>query len=94
MIGFLNNIFKYYITVNYQKGVNDTQILELLFINYFIATICGTMQFICSQSFSYRMCDKSAGASYLTMMNSLSNFGGAWTSSLVLFLADFFSLEA
>ena len=35
-----------------------------------------------------KIADKSIGGTYLTLLNTVANFGGTWPSSPVLFLVD------
>lgn len=40
------------------------------------------------------MSDIALAGTYLTSLDSVSNFGGAWSGSLVLFLQNYISFEA
>ena len=75
VINFLNNIFAYFITISFVNGVNNKEILHLLFVNYFINTITSNLVFIGTLSFNFRMCDHVIAGTFLTILNSVSNFG-------------------
>ena len=75
VINFLNNIFAYFITINFVNGVNNKEILHLLFVNYFINTISFNLVFIGTVSFNFRMCDHIIAGTFLTILFSASNFG-------------------
>ena len=90
---FFNNIFKYYITINFSNGINNKETLELLFINYFIRTISTNIVFIGTLSFNFRMCDHVVAGTFLTILNSVSNFGMQWTLSFVIFISNYLSFE-
>ena len=75
VINFLNNIFKYFITISFVNGVNNKEILHLLFVNYFINTISVNLVFIGTVSFNFRMCDHIIAGTFLTILFSASNFG-------------------
>jgi Acetyl-coenzyme A transporter 1 len=38
-----------------------------------------------------KIADKSIGGTYLTLLNTIANFGGTWPSSPILFLVDKFT---
>ena len=93
VINFLNNIFKYFITISFVNGINNQEILHLLFVNYFISTISGNLVFIGTVSFNFRMCDHCIAGTFLTILFSVRNFGGQWTGSFVLFLSNYLSFQ-
>eukprot|EP00048_Salpingoeca_helianthica_P017751 m.238863 g.238863 ORF g.238863 m.238863 type:complete len:506 (-) comp22089_c0_seq1:203-1720(-) len=47
-------------------------------------SFCSTVMFVCVGAFFARISDPLIGGTYLTLLNTLTNFGGTWPRSLVL----------
>ncbi|QPG75312.1 hypothetical protein FOA43_002664 [Brettanomyces nanus] len=66
---------------------------------YFICVICqhllssfmSTIQFVSLSAFHTIIADPAIGGTYMTTLNTLSNLGGQWPKTIVLFLIDKFS---
>jgi len=52
-----------------------------------------TIHFVSQMAFYARVSDPRIGGSYMTMLNTVSNLGSKWPSSLAFFLVGFFTLE-
>ena len=70
-LAFANNIFKYFITIDYVHDNNDTKILYLYFVYYIFYSIAYDMIYISTLAFNYRMCDESLAAIYLTTLTAV-----------------------
>jgi len=55
------------------------------------ASVVNTIKFVLRGAFFMKIADKSIGGTYLTLLNTVANFGGTWPSSPVLFLVDKFT---
>jgi len=49
-----------------------------------LGTACGTAMFVSHMAFFARIADPSVGGTYMTLVNSVSNFGSAWPAAVVL----------
>lgn len=69
--------------------------LYLFFIFCFsLALSFGSSLMMVSQGgFFARISDSSIGATYLTLLNTVANFGGTWPEFFVFYLIDFFSMR-
>jgi len=73
-----------------KQGTAVSSSLYLSFLLLFLAeTIANTMKFVALGGFFMKISDKSIGGTYLTLLNTISNFGGTWPKSPILFLVDF-----
>jgi hypothetical protein len=45
-------------------------------------------------SFFTRICDKTVGGTYMTLLNTISNIGSNWPATLSLYLVDIFTYKA
>ncbi|KAL6070226.1 Solute carrier family 33 member 1 [Balamuthia mandrillaris] len=56
-------------------------------------SFAGTVQFVSQGAFFARISDSSIGGTYLTLLNTFSNFGGTWPKFFVLYFVDFFTTK-
>ena len=89
---FLDNIFMYFIIKNYTKE-NESIVIFFYILSAIIGTIYGTVIFVNSGAFKNRICDEKIGGTFLTLLNSVSNFGGQFSTSLFFYLMDFFTYD-
>lgn len=60
-------------------------------IQHLLTSFMSTIQFVSICSFHTKIADPLIGGTYMTMLNTLSNFGGQWPKIIVLYLIDQFS---
>lgn len=60
----------------------------ILFINYGLYQITLYSMFVSVMAFFARISDPAVGGTYMTLLNTLSNLGGNWPSTVVLWLVD------
>ena len=53
-----------------------------------LASFGSSVSFVAIGAFFARICDESIGGTYLTMLNTVANFGGLWPKAIVLWLVD------
>ena len=49
--------------------------------------------FVASMGFHAQVSDPAMGGTYMTLLNTLANLGGAWTATLALWLVDVVSMK-
>eukprot|EP00013_Stygamoeba_regulata_P020339 CAMPEP_0177654508 /NCGR_PEP_ID=MMETSP0447-20121125/14375_1 /TAXON_ID=0 /ORGANISM="Stygamoeba regulata, Strain BSH-02190019" /LENGTH=591 /DNA_ID=CAMNT_0019158173 /DNA_START=194 /DNA_END=1969 /DNA_ORIENTATION=- len=67
--------------------VSWTMYLAALCVNL-LSSFTSTVMFVCLGGFFARISDQSIGGTYLTLLNTISNFGGTWPRFFVLWLVD------
>lgn len=87
---FFNNIFIYLLVIGYQN-IPYNLFISLFFIASFIGEGIFTAIFVNQGGFTNRISDEDVGGSYLTFLNSMSNFGRLGTASLSFFLVGAFN---
>lgn len=63
-----------------------------LFVSCLNSTVAMTMS-ITQVAFFTRISDKFIGGTYMTLLNTISNFGSSWPSTLALYLVDLFTIK-
>eukprot|EP01134_Creolimax_fragrantissima_P001926 CFRG1926T1 len=71
-------------------GMTTNYFLYVLFTTL-ISSFSSTTMFVSQGAFFARISDESIGGSYLTLLNTMSNFGGSWPKYFVLKLVDSFT---
>lgn len=63
-------------------GIEETRVTLLFFfsvvIQHLFSSLMGTIQFVSLAAFHTRIADPIIGGTYMTTLNTLSNFGGTW----------------
>ena len=52
------------------------------------STLCSSVMFVALMAFFNKVSDPAIGGTYMTMLNTLANMGGAWTGTLALASVD------
>eukprot|EP00127_Corallochytrium_limacisporum_P006964 Clim_evm18s239 gene=Clim_evmTU18s239 len=79
--------------------VSETEAAGKVPMWYFVAVVVVGMassasssaMFICQGAFFTRIADPKIGGTYLTLLNTFSNFGGTWPRSVILYVMDLVS---
>ena len=61
----------------------------LLLTNYGLYQIALYSMFVAVMAFFARISDPAVGGTYMTLLNTLSNLGGNWPTTVVLWLVDY-----
>ncbi|XP_035916827.1 acetyl-coenzyme A transporter 1 [Anopheles stephensi] len=61
----------------------------LLLVNYGLYQIALYSMFVAVMAFFARISDPAVGGTYMTLLNTLSNLGGNWPTTVVLWLVDY-----
>eukprot|EP00123_Amoebidium_parasiticum_P010170 comp19935_c0_seq1/m.24232 comp19935_c0_seq1/g.24232 ORF comp19935_c0_seq1/g.24232 comp19935_c0_seq1/m.24232 type:complete len:555 (-) comp19935_c0_seq1:269-1933(-) len=72
-------------------GVNLGYISVVVIVSL-ISSFASTTMFVSQGAFFARISDTSIGGTYLTLLNTFSNFGGTWPKYFVLRLVDYYTV--
>lgn len=61
-------------------------------IQHLLSSFMSTVQFVGISAFHTRIADPLIGGTYMTLLNTLSNFGGTWPRFIVLSLINYFTI--
>lgn len=64
----------------------------LVVIQHLLASFMTTVQFVGISSFHTRIADPVLGGTYMTLLNTLSNFGGTWPRIIVMSMVNYFTI--
>lgn len=74
----------------------DGEITKLYFLAVIVQHLMGsfmsTVQFVGISAFHTRIADPAVGGTYMTLLNTLSNFGGTWPRLIVMSMITYFSV--
>lgn len=73
-----------------KEGVTTWYLLLVIFENIF-STFMSTVQFVAISAFHAKIADPTIGGTYMTLLATVSNFGGTFPRFFVLKLVDIFS---
>mmetsp|Transcript_2966 Transcript_2966/g.10708 ORF Transcript_2966/g.10708 Transcript_2966/m.10708 type:complete len:634 (+) Transcript_2966:178-2079(+) len=94
LFAFLTTVLVLHFPILGAHHVEDA-VLHYVFIG--LATIgssfANTLMFVAQGSFFSRISDASMGGTYLTLLNTVANFGAAWPKFLVFAAIDFFTFQ-
>ncbi|XP_063228297.1 acetyl-coenzyme A transporter 1 [Bacillus rossius redtenbacheri] len=71
-----------------QDGVVPLYYYGLLLVSYWFHQVTLYCMFVAVMAFFARVSDPAVGGTYMTLLNTLSNLGGNWPSTLALWLVD------
>ncbi|CCE65003.1 hypothetical protein TPHA_0J01820 [Tetrapisispora phaffii CBS 4417] len=82
-----------YVVHSFPKSGNITTSYFLLVIGqHLLGSFMQTVQFVGISSFHTRVSDPLLGGTYMTLLNTLSNFGGTWPRFLILWCINKFTI--
>lgn len=82
---FFAQIIVFFIPTN---GKISTSYFILIIIQHLMNSFMSTIQFVSLCAFNTKIADPAIGGTYMTTLNTLSNYGGTWPRLIVLFLID------
>lgn len=74
-----------------KNGEISNSYFLFVIVQHLLTSFMSTIQFVSICSFHTKIADPLIGGTYMTMLNTLSNFGGQWPKIIVLYLIDKFS---
>ncbi|EJS44675.1 YBR220C [Saccharomyces arboricola H-6] len=82
-----------YVVKQFPKGGEiSTGYFCLVVFQHLLGSFMNTVQFIGISAFHTRVADPVLGGTYMTLLNTLSNFGGTWPRLIVMFLINYFTV--
>ncbi|CAR25834.1 hypothetical protein ZYGR_0A04060 [Zygosaccharomyces rouxii] len=74
----------------------DSQITKpfflLVIIQHLLGSFMNTVQFVGISAFHTRVADPVVGGTYMTLLNTLSNFGGTWPRLIIMSMINYFTV--
>ncbi|CCD25501.1 uncharacterized protein NDAI_0F01820 [Naumovozyma dairenensis CBS 421] len=64
----------------------------LIIIQHLLGSFMATVQFVGISAFHTRIADPVLGGTYMTLLNTLSNFGGTWPRFFVMSMINYFTI--
>lgn len=64
----------------------------LVIIQHLLGSFMSTVQFVGISAFHTRVADPVVGGTYMTLLNTLSNFGGTWPRLLIMSMINYFTV--
>lgn len=64
----------------------------LVIIQHLLGSFMSTVQFVGISAFHTRIADPAVGGTYMTLLNTLSNFGGTWPRLIIMTMINYFSI--
>ncbi|CCE86677.1 Piso0_005180 [Millerozyma farinosa CBS 7064] len=71
-----------------KDGHVSTFYFLLIIIHHLMTSFMSTIQFVSICAFHTNIADPSIGGTYMTTLNTLSNYGGTWPKLLIFYLID------
>ncbi|CCC71453.1 hypothetical protein NCAS_0H01430 [Naumovozyma castellii] len=75
-----------------QDGQMTRGYFLLVIIQHLLGSFMATVQFVGISSFHTRIADPILGGTYMTLLNTLSNFGGTWPRIFVMWLINYLTI--
>lgn len=87
---FLAQLIVYFFPEN---GPVSTGYFILIILQHLLSSFMSTIQFVSLCAFHTKIADPAIGGTYMTTLNTLSNYGGTWPKLIVLYMIDKFTLS-
>lgn len=96
-VGFIGRLFAAimgnFIVYSFPKDGNiTTTYFILVILQHLMSSFMSTVQFVSMSSFHTRVADPIVGGTYMTLLNTLSNFGGTWPRLLIMSLVNYLTV--
>lgn len=76
-----------------RDGDVSRQYFVLVIVQHLLGSFMNTVQFVGISSFHTRIADPVLGGTYMTLLNTLSNFGGTWPRIVVMSMINSFTVS-
>lgn len=74
-------------------GEVTTWYFILVILQHLLGSFMNTVQFVGISAFHTRIADPILGGTYMTLLNTLSNFGGTWPRIIVMSMINYFTVS-
>lgn len=64
----------------------------MIIIQHLLSSFMNTVQFVGISAFHTRIADPLLGGTYMTLLNTVSNFGGTWPRIIIMYIVNWFTL--
>lgn len=82
-----------YVVKQFPKDGEITKLyFFLVIIQHLLGSFMSTVQFVSICAFHTRVADPRVGGTYMTLLNTLSNFGGTWPRLIIMSMINYFSI--
>lgn len=71
-----------------EGGKISLKIFVLIIVQHLLGSFMGTIQFVSLCAFHTKIADPAIGGTYMTTLNTLSNYGGTWPRLIIFYLID------
>ncbi|OBA21433.1 MFS general substrate transporter [Metschnikowia bicuspidata var. bicuspidata NRRL YB-4993] len=99
LIGFAGRLFAalwahliLYYFPKIENGEVPYRLFLVIIVQHLLGSFMSTIQFVSLCAFHTRIADPAIGGTYLTALNTLSNYGGTWPKLIIFYLIDKFTL--
>lgn len=75
------------------NGEVTTGYFLLVIFQHLLGSFMNTVQFVGISAFHTRIADPVLGGTYMTLLNTLSNFGGTWPRIIVMSMINYFTMS-
>lgn len=69
-------------------GKISYKVFLLIIVQHLLGSFMGTIQFVSLCAFHTKIADPAIGGTYMTTLNTLSNYGGTWPRLIIFYLID------
>lgn len=74
-----------------EDGKISPKLFLVIILQHLLGSFMATIQFVSLCAFHTKIADPAIGGTYMTTLNTLSNYGGTWPRLIVLYLIDKFT---
>ncbi|QFZ27743.1 putative uncharacterized membrane protein [Clavispora lusitaniae] len=76
-----------------EDGKIPFKLFFLIIVQHLFGSFMSTIQFVSLCAFHTKIADPAIGGTYMTTLNTLSNYGGTWPRLIIFFLIDKFTVS-
>ena len=96
LYGFLGRLFaailgSFVVAMFPSTGVVTRPYFIMIIIQHLMGSFMNTVQFVGISAFHTRVADPLLGGTYMTLLNTVSNFGGTWPRIIIMYLINWFT---
>lgn len=92
LIGFAGRLFAAFlaqlVVFFFPKGEVSAGYFLMIILQHLLGSFMSTIQFVSLCAFHTKIADPSIGGTYMTTLNTLSNYGGTWPRLIIFYMID------
>lgn len=98
MWGFLGRICaallgNYVVSAFPSSGVITKKYFAFVMLQHLLSSFMSTIQFVSVQAFHTKVADPILGGTYMTLLNTVSNFGGTWPRAPIMYIINYLTIQ-